>query len=203
MSQLRHDLSKAGWALRGVLLCPMWLFPARANHADFSGEASWAGDGRCSGRGGFGRSTRRDSRRPHWAISGKRQVEVQTVHAIWDWLVSWGTVGICILAVVALCLRCGFPLKHRNLPSFDSILHSLIGTISGVSGIKLLLNIRSINVAGDLYIAIIIGGFASVWAGLHGLLSGFKRAISESPLPPPKKEGGEAASLDSSISNDS
>lgn len=125
---------------------------------------------------------------------------MQTVHVIWGWLFSWGIVGVCILAVVALCIRCGFPLKHRNLPSFDSFLFTLVGTISGVSGIKLLLNVSSINVSGDLYIAIILGGFASIWAGLHGLLSGFGRAISESPLPPPKKEvadGDDKSSEDS------
>lgn len=113
---------------------------------------------------------------------------MQTVNAIWGWLVSWGIVGICILAVAALFIRCGFPLKHRNLPSFDSVLLTLVGAISGVSGIKLLLNIQAINVSGDLYIAIILGGFASLWAGIHGLLSGFNRGISESPLPPPKKQ---------------
>ncbi len=58
----------------------------------------------------------------------------------------------------------------------------------GVSVIKLLLNIRTINASGDLFISIVIGGFASAWAGLHSLLNGFNRAISESSVPPPRKE---------------
>lgn len=109
------------------------------------------------------------------------------LHSIKDWLVSWGIVGVCLVVVVLLFIRCGFPLKHRRLPSFDSVLFVILGAIMGVSGIKLLLNIRTINVSGDLYISIIVGGFASAWAGLHSLLNGFNRAISESAVPPPEK----------------
>ena len=110
------------------------------------------------------------------------------LHAIKDWLVSWGIVGICVVVVLLLFVRCGFPLKHRKLPSFDCVLFVVLGAIMGVSGIKLLLNIRTINASGDLYISIIIGGFASAWAGLHSLINGFTRAISESSTPPPKKK---------------
>lgn len=126
---------------------------------------------------------------------------MSVVRLILGWLVSWGIVGVCAIAVIFLFIRCGFPLKHRNLPSFDSVLFVLIGAISGVSGIKLLLNVGSINVTGDLYIAIVLGGFASVWAGLHGILTGFSRAILESPLPSPeKKDTDEQASIASSDS---
>ena len=111
--------------------------------------------------------------------------------AIKDWLISWGIVGICLVAVVFLLIKCGFPLKHRTLPSFDSVLLVLLGAITAVSGIKLLSNIRAISVPNDLYISIIIGGFASAWAGLHSLISGFNRAVSESPLPPPKMKADE------------
>ena len=62
----------------------------------------------------------------------------------------------------------------------------------GVSGIKLLLNIRTINATGDLFISVIIGGFASAWAGLHSLPNGFNRAISESSTPPPKKKDNDS-----------
>lgn len=110
------------------------------------------------------------------------------LHAIKDWLISWGIVGICLIAVIFLLIRCGFPLKHRTLPSFDSVLLVLLGAITAVSGVKLLSNIRSISVPSDLYISIIIGGFASAWAGLHSLISGFNRAVSESPIPPPEKK---------------
>ena len=117
------------------------------------------------------------------------------VHAIKDWLISWGIVGICLITVLFLLLRCGFPLKHRTLPSFDSVLLVLLGAITAVSGIKLLSNIRAISVPNDLYISIIIGGFASAWAGLHSLITGFNRAVSESPVPPPKKKVDEDDSL--------
>jgi hypothetical protein len=121
---------------------------------------------------------------------------VSFLHAIKDWLISWGIVGICVIAVVFLLIRCGFPLKHRTLPSFDSVLLVLLGAITAVSGIKLLSNIRTINVPSDLYISIIIGGFASAWAGLHSLISGFNRGVSESPVPPPKKTAeGETDSI--------
>jgi hypothetical protein len=109
-----------------------------------------------------------------------------------DWLVSWGIVGICIVVVLLLFIRCGFPLKHRRLPSFDCVLFVILGAIMGVSGIKLLLNIRTINATGDLFISVIIGGFASAWAGLHSLLNGFNRAISESSTPPPKKKDNDS-----------
>ena len=112
------------------------------------------------------------------------------LHAIMDWLVSWGIVGICIVVVLLLFVRCGFPLKHRRLPSFDCVLFVILGAIMGVSGIKLLMNIRTINATGELFISIIIGGFASAWAGLHSLINGFTRAISESSILPPKKDNG-------------
>jgi hypothetical protein len=77
--------------------------------------------------------------------------------------------------------------QASQTPSFDSVLFVILGAIMGVSGIKLLLNIRAINVTGDLYISIVIGGFASAWAGVHSLINGFTKAISESSVPPPEK----------------
>ena len=110
-----------------------------------------------------------------------------TIHAFITWLVSLGIVGPCLIVVLLLFIRCGFPLKHRRLPSFDSLLFVLLGAIFAISGVKLLLNIRTLNVTGDLYVPIVVGGFASAWAGVHSLISGFDRAISESLVAPPRR----------------
>lgn len=110
------------------------------------------------------------------------------VSAIWAWLISWGEIALCGVSVVALCWRCGFPLKHRDLPPLDAIVSVIYGTFLSVSGGKLLLNARSLSIGREgLFVPIVVAGFVAGWAGLSGILRGFKKALSESPLPPPAK----------------
>lgn len=112
---------------------------------------------------------------------------MDTVRAILFWLLSWGVIGLCGLAVAGLCWRCGFPFKHRTPPSVDVVVTVVIGTLSGVTGINLLGSARLMNAADAQRVPLIVAGFVLLFVGLKGLQRGFNTATSESPLPPPPK----------------
>jgi hypothetical protein len=114
---------------------------------------------------------------------------VEIIKAVWFWLASWGLVGLCILAVVGLCWKCGFPIRHRTPPSVDCIVIAVLGTAGVYSGINLLNSARSMSSSDSNRVPIIVAAFVLVFVGISGLGRGFNKAISESPLPPKKDEG--------------
>lgn len=117
------------------------------------------------------------------------------LYAFWSWLLSWGVVGLCVVAVATLCWRCGFPLKHRTPPSVDAIATALFGTLLAVSGANLLYNTaRTMNPTDPQRPSIIVAGFVMFFVGLGGLLRAFNRAVSESPPPSNQKKSVEEVS---------
>ncbi|MEK6405439.1 MAG: hypothetical protein AABN34_00605 [Acidobacteriota bacterium] len=113
---------------------------------------------------------------------------METIKAAWFWLASWGLVGLCILAVVGLCWKCGFPIKHRTPPSVDCIVIAVLGTAGVYSGINLLNSARSMSSSDSNRVPIIVAAFVLIFVGISGLVRGFNKAISESPLPAKKEE---------------
>ena len=106
----------------------------------------------------------------------------------WQFINSYGIAFVCLFVVIALCLHCGFPFRHRNLPPIETVVTTVISTISALAGFRLLTNTANLGVSDVQLLPNILGMVVLWWVGFDGLLRSF-RSAKRKRLSLPKKRG--------------